>query len=335
MRFHTSEVPMKRLLAAIMFILFTLGTACAEQPVVGFVTGASGLGDLSFNDMCYGGIRKAQQEFNFKLIILEPDKSGNITEKNFTNLIQRSDILILVGAQYAQIIKKEAPQYPDKKFILCEVPITGMKNVSSVFFAQEEGSFLAGALAAMTSRTGKIGFIGGTPIPPVLRFEQGYVKGAKYAAPDIKVVVEYISPLGDFSGFEAPAKGYNMAMGQYKSGADIIFTVAGLTGNGIIEAARRSGKLAIGVDSDQDSLAKGFVLTSMIKKMDAAAYNELKAVMQGNFKPGATGYGLKENGVALSDMKYTRDKIPAGVLEKVEEIRQKIINGEIKMNFQK
>ena len=324
---------MKRVFVAILFLFFTIGTACADQPVVGFVTGASGLGDLSFNDMSYGGIRRAQQEFNFKLIILEPENDGESRVEDFTNLIRQSDILILVGAQHAELVKKTAPKFPDKKFIISEVPLDGMKNVSSVFFEQGEGSFLAGALAALTSKTGKIGFIGATPVPPVRKFEQGYVDGAKYAVPDIKIDVAYLTPLGDFSGFNAPAKGYNVAMGQYKDGADIVFTVAGLTGNGVIEAARRSGRYAIGVDSDQDSLAKGFVLTSMIKKLDVAAYNELKAVMQGEFKSGPTSYGLKQNGVGLSEMKYTRDKISADVLQKIDDIRNKIINGEIKVQY--
>lgn len=322
---------MKKLIAIFLFLLFTLGTAFADQPVVGFVTGASGLGDLSFNDMSYGGIRKAQQEFNFKLIILEPEPDGESTIADFTKLIQQSDILILVGAQHAELVKHAAPKFPDKKFIISEVPIEGIDNVSSVFFEQGEGSFLAGALAALTSKTGIVGFIGGTPVPPVMRFEQGYTAGAEYAVPNIKVTKAYLSPLGDFSGFNAPAKGYNIAMSQFGNGADVIFTVAGLSGNGVIEAARRSGKFAIGVDSDQDSLAKGFVLTSMIKKLDVAAYNELKAVMQNKFTPGPTSYGLKENGVGLSEMKYTRDKIPAEILEKVDAIREKIISGEIKV----
>ncbi|WP_419778343.1 BMP family lipoprotein [Maridesulfovibrio sp.] len=324
---------MKKLITIILFLTFTLGTAFADQPVVGFVTGASGLGDLSFNDMSYGGIRKAQQEFNFKLIILEPEPDGESTIKDFTNLIRQSDVLILVGAQHAQLVKQTAPHFPDKKFIISEVPITGIDNVSSVFFEQGEGSFLAGALAALTSKTGIVGFIGGTPVPPVMKFEQGYTAGAEYAVPNIKVKKAYLSPLGDFSGFNAPAKGYNIAMSQFGSGADVIFTVAGLSGNGVIEAARRSDKFAIGVDSDQDSLAKGFVLTSMIKKLDVAAYNELKAVMQNKFTPGPTSYGLKENGVGLSKMKYTRDKIPAEILKKVNEIREKIIRGEIKVEY--
>lgn len=324
---------MRSFLLFLLILILSALPAWAKQPVVGFVTGASGLGDLSFNDMSYGGIRKAQQEFNFKLIILEPGKNGESTEKEFRNLISQSDILLLIGVQHAGLVKKNAPDYPDKKFILVEVPIEGMKNVSSVAFRQGEGSFLAGALAASMSKTGRIGFIGGTPVTPVQKFEQGYAAGAKYAVPGIDVKVAYVSPPGDFSGFNAPDKGHAMAMNMYRDKTDIIFTVAGLTGNGVIEAARRSGKFAIGVDSDQDSLVKGNVLTSMIKKLDVACYDELKAVMENRFKAGPSFYGLKEDGVGLSQMKYTRHLVPDEVMEKIRSIKDKIISGEIKVEF--
>lgn len=209
----------------------------------------------------------------------------------------------------------------------------GLDNVSSVAFEQGQGSFLAGALAAYMSKTGKIGFIGGTAVPPVQKFEQGYVDGAKYAVPNIEVEVEYVSPLGDFSGFNAPDKGYALATNMYQNGADTIFTVAGLTGNGIIESARRNGKFAIGVDSDQDSLAKGVVLTSMIKKLDVACYDELKAAMENRFKAGPSFYGLKENGVSLSQMKYTRNKISDKIMNDINRIREEIISGKIKVEF--
>ncbi len=324
---------MRFLLLSLIILVSSVLPVWANQPVVGFVTGASGLGDLSFNDMSYGGVRKAQREFNFKLIILEPEKNGESTQKDFTALIKQSDILLLIGAQHAGLVQENAPKYPNKKFILIEVPLEGMENVSSVAFKQGEGSFLAGALAAYVSKTGRIGFIGGTPVPPVQKFEQGYVEGAKYAVPEIRVDVDYVSPLGDFSGFNAPDKGHAIAINQYRNGADTIFTVAGLTGNGVIEAARRNGKFAIGVDSDQDSLAKGFVLTSMIKKLDVACYDELKAVMENRFTPGPSFYGLKENGVGLSKMLYTRHMIPEKNLEKIEDIRNKIINGKISVTF--
>ncbi|MBI9110710.1 BMP family protein [Maridesulfovibrio ferrireducens] len=320
---------MKKILSTIIILLLLAATAWAKPPVVGFVTGTSGLGDMSFNDMAYGGIRKAQQEFNFKLIILESRKTGETTLKDLTTLADQADVIILLGAQHQELTKQAARIYPDKKFIMIEVPIKNVANISSAVFKQYEGSFLAGALAGYVTKTHTIGFIGGAEVPAVQQFEKGFLDGAEYAAPGTKVLVEYLSPAGDFSGFNNPKKGYKLAMNQYGNNTDIIFTVAGLTGNGIIEAARRSGKYAIGVDSDQDSLAKGNVLTSMIKRMDIAAYEELKDIMKGKFSSGPTYYGLEGDGVSLSEMKYTRDKISDEILKKIDIIRKKIIKKEI------
>ncbi|BDQ34185.1 BMP family lipoprotein [Pseudodesulfovibrio portus] len=320
----------KWLLAA--FLVFTLALpAQAAQTVVGFITGASGLGDLSFNDMAYGGIRRAQQEYNFKLIILKPDKSGVTTPEGVLSVVGQSDIIVLLGAQHEQQTRQAALANPEKKFIYIELPVEGAPNISSVMFNQNEGSFLAGALAALVSKTGKIGFVGGTREPPVMAFEQGYREGAAYADPDVEVLAEYISPAGDFSGFGDPEKGHDITMKQYDQGADIVFAVAGLSGNGVIEAARRSGKFAIGVDSDQDSLAKGSVLTSMMKRLDVAAYAELKAALENRFTPGVTRYGLANDGVALTEMKYTRHLIPADVFDKIEDITRKIVSGKLKV----
>jgi len=320
----------KGLLAVLCLLLFAL-PCMAKAPVVAFVTGSSGLGDLSFNDMAYGGIRKAQQEMGFKLIVLEPQQSGKTTEADILNVVKQSDVILLQGAQHTELAKWVVKKYPEKKFIFFEVPFQDYPNVSSVMFHQHEGSFLAGVLAASVSKTGKVGFVGGTVVPPVQAFEQGYKEGALYANPDVEVFIDYASPAGDFSGFSNPQKGHELANQQYAKSADVIFAVAGLTGNGVIEAARRTGNYAIGVDSDQDSLAKGFVLTSMIKRMDVASYNELKEALEGNFTAGVTFYGLKDHGVSLSEMKYTRDKISPATLKLVDEAREKILAGEIKV----
>lgn len=322
---------MRKSFLAIVWVLLLAVPGIAEPLVVGFVTGSSGLGDLSFNDMAYGGIRKAQQEFNFKLIVLDPADTAGSKKEAILDVVKQSDVVLLLGAQHTELAKEVGADYPNKKFVLFEVPIKDVPNISSVMFKQQEGSFLAGVLAASVTQTGKVGFIGGTVVPPVQAFEQGYREGVAYAANDTDLLVNYISPAGDFSGFSNPEKGFEQANQQYVQGADVIFAVAGLSGNGVIEAARRSGKYAIGVDSDQDSLAKGTVLTSMIKRLDTASYNQLKAIINGEFKPGVIYYGLQDGGVSLSEMEYTKDKIPSATLEKLEEIKQKIIDGEIKV----
>ncbi|WP_085102338.1 BMP family lipoprotein [Desulfovibrio gilichinskyi] len=320
---------MRNILLFISLLLLLPTTSFAKVPVVGFVTGVFGMGDLSFNDMTYGGIRKAQQEFGFKLIIVNPSKTGKSTLEDLTALADQSDIIIFLGAQHKQLTRQVAKIYPNKKFISIDVPIDGVPNISSAIFKQYEGSFLAGALAGYMTKTHTVGFIGGANIPTVQQFEQGFADGAKYAEPNTEVLVEYASPAEDFSGFSAPQKGYNLAVKQYNNNADIIFTAAGLTGNGVIEAARHTGNYAIGVDSDQDSFAKGTVLTSMIKRLDTAAYKELEAVMNNHFSPGITYYGLNNGGVSLSKMKYTRAKISDEILKKIDIIKDKIIKDEI------
>jgi len=303
----------------------------AGKPLVGFITGTPGLGDASFNDMAHQGIRKAQQDFGFDLAILQPKADGEADATDVLQLVDRAGVIILLGGQHLELAKAAALAHPEKTFILVDVPCEGIANLSSVLFNQHEGAFLAGALAASMSATGTIGFVGGAEILPVKAFEQGYREGAAYAKPETTVLVAYASPENDFSGFNDPEKGYRMAMDQYGQGADIVFAVAGRTGNGVIKAAADSGRLVIGVDSDQDALAKGTVLTSMIKRLDTAAYNELKKVMDGAFVPGPSYYGLKDGGVRLSDMTYTRHKVPDAVMNMLAEIREKIMAGEIKV----
>ncbi|MDQ7832670.1 MAG: BMP family ABC transporter substrate-binding protein [Desulfovibrionaceae bacterium] len=305
--------------------------AQAGKPLVGFITGTPGLGDASFNDMAHQGIRKAQQDFGFDLEVLQPKVDGQADAEQVLHLVDRAGVIVLLGGQHLELARSAALEHPEKTFILVDVPCEGVANMSSVMFSQHEGAFLAGALAASVSATGKIGFVGGAEILPVKAFEQGYREGAAYVKPGTTVLVAYASPGNDFSGFNDPDKGYRMAMDQYEQGADIVFAAAGRTGLGAIQAASDSGRLVIGVDSDQDALAKGTVLTSVIKRLDTAAYTEIKKVMDKAFVPGPSSYGLKDGGVGLSDMAYTRRMVPDAVMSMLAEIREKIIAGEIKV----
>jgi basic membrane protein A len=305
--------------------------AQAGQLLVGVITGVPGLGDASFNDMAHQGILKAQQDFGFELEVVQPKADGEADAAEVRQLVDRAGVIVLLGAQHLELARTAALAHPEKTFILVDAPCEGIDNMSSVLFSQHEGAFLAGALAASVSATGKIGFVGGAKIPAVKAFELGYREGAAYANPKTAVLAAYASPEGDYSGFSNPEKGYRMAMDQYDQGADIVFAAAGSTGNGVIKAGSDSGRLVIGVDSDQDALAKGTVLTSVIKRLDTATYHEIKKVMDKAFVPGSSSYGLKDGGVRLSDMAYTRDKAPDAVMNRIAEIRDKIISGEIKV----
>jgi basic membrane protein A len=207
-------------------------------------------------------------------------------------------------------------------------------NITSVLFREHEGSYLVGALAAIaTVKTGVpginpqkvIGVIGGTKSPGIDKFIVGYVEGAKSIDPSIRVLVSYANDFGD------PAKGKELAKAMFDEGADIIYQVAGGTGQGVIEAAKETGRFAIGVDSDQDYLAPGRVLTSMIKRADTAVYQLVKRLVEGKLEGGVTlNFGLANNGVGISSMRYTRSIFTSTDLARIDQIRRDIISGKIK-----
>jgi basic membrane protein A len=209
-------------------------------------------------------------------------------------------------------------------------------NVTSVLFQEQEGSYLAGALAAlMTTATDnpkinpdkKIGVIGGTKSVGIDKFIVGYIQGARDVDPEVQVLVRYANNFGD------PAKGKQLANALYEQGADIVYQVAGGTGAGVIEAAKESNHYAIGVDTDQDGLAQGYVLTSMIKRTDLAVERLVTQYAEGSLKGGGTvTLGLKDNGVGLSGFKYTADQIPADARAKLDELRQQIVSGQLKVH---
>jgi basic membrane protein A len=209
------------------------------------------------------------------------------------------------------------------------------KNVASVLFQEQEGSFLAGALATLVAKdasikgmSGKpvIGVIGGTKSVGIDKFIVGYIQGARAVDPKAEVKVAYSNNFGD------PAIGLQMAKAMFDGGANVVYQVAGGTGLGVIQAAKQAGKFAIGVDTDQDGLAPGFVLTSMIKRTDVAVETVLKDYADNKFPGGQTvTLGLKQDGVGLSPMTYTKDKIPAADIAEVEDMKKKILSGEIKV----
>jgi basic membrane protein A len=208
-------------------------------------------------------------------------------------------------------------------------------NIESVLFEEQEGSYLAGTLAALVTTDTSIkginpqpiiGVIGGTKSAGIDKFIAGFIQGAKAANPKVQVKVAYSNNFGD------PSIGLQMAKAMYQEGADIIYQVAGGTGIGVIQAAKETGHYAIGVDTDQDGLAKGHVLTSMIKRTDIAVESVIKDYAAGKFSGGQTiTFGLKKNGVGLSDMKYTKNLIPQSILDKVEAAKEGILSGKIKV----
>lgn len=327
----------KGLFTIILLLVMTLANiavSAEEKPTLGLLIGISGLGDQSFNDMTYAGMIKAKQEFDLKLILEDSEKTDTGFERSMQRLVDKGARIIVANGFYMQdLVQKFASRYPDHYFILQDAKLPDLPNVVSIVYSVEEGSFLAGALAGLMTKTGKVGFLGGVDIPIMHLFGEGYRQGALYVNPKVEVSEAFVTKAPDFSGFRQPAAGHRLAMAAYGAGVDILYVAAGLTGNGALQAASDAGRFAIGVDSDQDHLAKGFVLTSMMKRLDIATYGEVAKIIGGTFTPGVKTYGFRQNGIGLSEMKFTRHLIPPAVLDRLEKIKTDIISGTIKVHI--
>lgn len=301
-----------------------------DEQVLGLLMGISGLGDQSFNDMTYAGLIRVKQEHDLRLVYDDSKDTEAEFEAAMVRLIDKGSQIIVANGFYLQgTVEKYARLYPDIFFILQDAPVTDLPNVVSIIYSVNEGSFLVGALAGMMTKTGVIGFVGGVDLPVMHVFRKGFEEGAKYTNPEVRIQDRFVSKAPDYSGFRNPAAGFEIAKEMYDNDVDIIYAAAGLTGNGVIQAAKESQMFAIGVDSDQDHIAKGFVLTSMMKRLDNATYSEVKKILAGDIVAGVKKYGLKEHGVGLSEMKFTRHLIPDNVLKQMTTIEKDIMSGEI------
>jgi basic membrane protein A and related proteins len=290
---------------------------------VGMVFDSGGKGDKSFNDSAYAGLEKAKAELGIDFSTVD-SKSEKDYETNIASLAEGGkDVVIAVGITQANALKAVAPKFPNVKFAIVDADVTG-DNVRSLLFSEEEGSYLAGFVAAGTSKTGKIGFVGGKKIPLIEKFEAGYKAGAMAANPKIVVL-----PSKYTESWDDTLLGKQSAASLFSEGADVVYHAAGRCGIGVITAAKEAGKFAIGVDSNQDDVAPGTVLTSMIKRVDVAVFNTLKDVKDGSFSGGSKVYNLKTDGVGLSEMKHTKDKVPADILTKLEAVKKDIVDGKV------
>lgn len=296
---------------------------------VALVLDVGGIDDKSFNQGAWNGLQKAQKELALADAKYVELKSPSDYKTNLTTFAtQGYDIVIAVGFAMADALKEVAPQFPNVKFAIIDSDApAGTTNVVGLTFKAEEGSFLAGYLAAATSKTKKIGFVGGMQIPLIETFEAGYRAGAKTAGfdPKTQVLTTYTGDWNDLT------KGKSQAQQEFANGADIIFQAAGKSGLGVIEAAKEKGKgyYAIGVDRDQDNEAPGRVLTSMVKHVDNAVFDTVRRVKENQFKAGTTVYDLKMGGVGLSEMKFTKQDIAPAVLKNLTTLSDLITAGKI------
>ena len=310
------------------------GDAPSSDVKVGMAYDVGGRGDQSFNDSAAAGLDQAVEEFGFETQESEAEdgEPESAREERLRTFADAGyDPIIAVGFAYAAALTKVAEEYPDVHFAIIDDESIQTDNVADLVFAEEEGSFLVGAAAALKSEADHIGFIGGVETPLIQKFEAGYIAGAKEANPDIKVDSTYLTQVPDFSGFGDPAKGKTAAQGMYDGGADVVYHAAGGSGGGVFEAASEAGAMAIGVDSDQyetaDPSVKDVILTSMRKNVNVAVYEYLTQVNEGEFPSGTTRYDLEVDGVGYSTSGGQVDDIA----DRLDEYKQKIIDGEIKV----
>lgn len=328
---------MKKVFALLSLLMLVL-TGCGSKEKaaetkkestlkVGIVLSTGGLGDKSFNDSAYRGLEMAKDELGIEFKYVEPASPSE--DEGFLREYAENgyDLVIATGFLMKDAAQKVALDFPEVKFAIIDEVIEA-DNVSSLLFAEDEGSFLVGALAAMMSKTGNVGFVGGMEIPLIQKFQRGFEEGAKYINKDAKIGVLYTSGPNPFND---PVRGKENALSLIKQGADVVYHAAGGTGVGVIDAAKEAGVYAIGVDSNQDDIAKGVVLTSMIKNVDVAVYNTIKSIIDGNFKSGVNRFGVAEGGVGTTNFEFTKDIIGKDKIAKVEQIAEDIKAGKIKL----
>ncbi len=329
------------------FAFFGCGTKTEAnkgcQIKVGIVFDIGGKNDRSFNAAAWEGVRRAEKDLPICLHDVEPGNPTSIEPAMRAFAERNFDLIIGVGFAQGPIMQKVADDYPNIKFAIVDGVIfekdgkTPKQNVASLVFREHEGSFLVGMIAAQKSKTGVLGFIGGMDIPLIHRFETGYEEGAKSINPNIKVIDNYVGVTD--SAWNNPGKGKELALSQINQGADVIFTAAGNSGLGAFDAVEQFGKNAsgeankfvIGVDSNQNGVKPGFVLTSMVKRVDNAVYDVVKEVLGGAFKGGFHTFGLDKDGVAYAMDDYNKSLISPEILQRVEAAKGKIVGGEIKV----
>ncbi len=302
----------------------------------GIVFDVGGRGDKSFNDLAFLGLVRARDELGVEVEYVEPGEGAD-REGALRMLAARGfDLVVGVGFIFSDDIVGIAREYPDTAFACVDFavpvdpegrPVPPPPNVAGLKFREQEGAFLVGAAAALVSRTGRVGFVGGMDIPLIRKFEAGYRAGVRQVCPACTVIVNYAGVTG--AAFKDPGKGKELALAQYGNGVDVIFHASGSTGLGVFEAARLTGGLAIGVDADQSSEAPGHVLTSMVKGVDVAVYRMVQEVVEQRFEGGIRTLGLAEGGVGYVHGNAQGDLLPDGVVARVEDLRERIVRGEI------
>ncbi|MEU3308719.1 BMP family ABC transporter substrate-binding protein [Nocardiopsis sp. NPDC006832] len=302
---------------------------------VGLAYDVGGRGDRSFNDSAFRGLEQAAEELGVETQDFEPSdgEPDSAKEERLATMADEGyDVVIAVGFAYDAAIQAVAPEYPEVHFAIVDSEIDGIDNVTSLVFAEEQASFLAGAAAALTTEEDHVGFVGGVETPLIHKFEAGFSAGVEHVNEDVNVEIDYLSQPPDMSGFSDPARGREVAQAQYDRGADVIYHAAGASGNGVLESAVDNDFTFIGVDSDQyenaDDEQKPHVLTSAIKQVDLSVFELIKAATEDSVEGGIQRFDLSEGGV---DYTTTNEEAIAPLQEELDELKEQIIAGDIEV----
>jgi basic membrane protein A len=317
-----------KLIMAMMIMMSLLAGCSAKETVqtkkrirVGIMLSDVGLGDQSFSDSAFRGLMKARDELGIIFDYRELQDTKTY-EQGLKELVEAgNDIVIGLGFMVQEDLEKVAKQYPNERFILIDA-VSNLKNVTSITFKEDEGSFLAGVVAALVTKTDQVGFIGGADVPLIRKFANGFKKGVQAVKPAASVAVVYA---GDFGNDKL---GATIAKGMFQKGCDVVYTAAGFTGVGALREAEAQGAYAIGVDSDQYFYAEKAVATSMVKNVDVALFTVLQQyVKKGDIPKGTVELGMKENGVGLAPIRV----VPWNELQQklLDQWKEKIESGQV------
>lgn len=314
------------LLGALIFLLSPL--ASAQKAQFALMYDAGGKFDRSFNQSAFEGAERFKKETGQTYIDVQVMSNAQ-GEQALRNLARKGVSLIAaIGFTHAQQVQTVAKEFPKTKFVLVDGVANG-NNISSIVFKEQEGAYLVGVAAAMASKSKKLGFIGGIDIPLIRAFSCGYTQGAKAINAKVEVTQNIVGTTA--TAWNDPAKGGELARAQIERGVDVIFAAAGGSGMGAFQAAKEKGKLAIGVDSNQNHLHPGVILTSMVKRVDNAVYESFMQQKNGTWKAGVANLGLKENGVDWALDKDNRSLITPEIEKRVNAAKQDILNGKVKV----
>ncbi|MEM7046077.1 MAG: BMP family ABC transporter substrate-binding protein [Pseudomonadota bacterium] len=313
-------------LALVLGVVAALAQPAHAQEVA-VVYDMGGKFDRSFNEGIYNGAKRFAEETGVKLVEYEVTNESQ-REQALRRMAERGDTDIVLGVGFAQgpPLEKVAKEFPDKKFAIIDM-VVDLPNVQSIVFKEHEGSFLVGMAAAIASEGKPVGFVGGMDIPLIRKFACGYRQGAKYVDPDIEVFENMTGTTP--AAWNDPARGGELAKSQFDRGAEVVYAAAGGTGLGVYQAAKDNGKLAIGVDSNQNYIHPGTMLTSMLKRVDVAAYNTFQSVMNDTWSPGINVLGLAEEGVGMAIDEHNWPMLTPEMVNAVNSASIGILDGRI------